>query len=206
MDDHLGILQQGIEAVAVVRDGAFHEREGGRGEVEDGKEEDLNRGEDRARVGVQLYVELMGKPQDKSIAAEQPCPEQQGAFLSAPERREFIGAGEGAIGVFEDVSDRKIVGKDRPDQSKSSRRYGHKPCNPCPARSVSEPLGRYPSGLTCRQQAQGERSCQEIIGSKRQGDEESKTSKSCHSELHVDCRMRAGGRLEACQQANCQSS
>ena len=63
------------------------------------------RGQDRAGVGVELDVGLVGEAQDEAVGAEEPRPEQQGAFLAAPQGGEFVGAGEGAVGVFEDVGD-----------------------------------------------------------------------------------------------------
>jgi len=50
MNHHLGILEEGIEAISVLRDGAAIESERRRGEVEDKEEEELDTGEGR-RIG-----------------------------------------------------------------------------------------------------------------------------------------------------------
>ena len=56
MNHHLRILEQRIEAVAVVGNGAFHQREGRGGKVEHGEEKDLDSGENRSGVGVELHT------------------------------------------------------------------------------------------------------------------------------------------------------
>src|SRR5580692_7913556 len=101
MDHHLGILEKGVEAVAVVGNGAAQKRKRRRGEVDDGEKEDLDGGEYGSGVGVELDVDLVGEAQDETEGGEQPCPEQQRAFLAAPEGSEFIGRGQGAVGVLE---------------------------------------------------------------------------------------------------------
>jgi hypothetical protein len=67
MDHHLRVLKERIEAVAVVGNGAVVEREGRGGEVENGEEEDLNSGENRSGVGVELDVGFVGEAEDETV-------------------------------------------------------------------------------------------------------------------------------------------
>ena len=154
MNHHLGILEERIEAVAVGGDGAGIERKRRRGEAQDRKEEDLNAGQDRAGVGVELDVGLVAQAQHKAVHAQQPRPEQQRTLLAAPQGGELVSSGEGAVGVLKDVGDGKIVGKDRPDQSKGGRGDGNKAGDSSPARSIGKPSpGREPWAVLSRSAA-----------------------------------------------------
>ena len=82
MNHHFGILQQGIESIAVIGQGAAwnvagQKRKWRRSKVQQREEEDLNCGENRSGVGVQLYIVLMREAQDEAVAGEEPCPEKQ---------------------------------------------------------------------------------------------------------------------------------
>ena len=153
MDDHLGILEERIEAVAVFGDGALQERERRRGEVDDGEKEDLYGGEDGAGVGVELDVGLVGQSKNKAVGGEQPCPEKQGAFLAAPQRGEFVGAGQGAVGVFEDVGDGEVVGEDGVDERERGGGNGDEASDSGTTCSVGEALGRDRGGLPRRNES-----------------------------------------------------
>src|ERR1035438_3212437 len=118
MDDHLRILEKGIKAIAVLGNGALQERERRRGEVDDGEEEDLHGGENRSGVGVELDVGFVGEAEYESVGAEQPCTQEQRAFLTAPKRCEFVRSGKGAIGMLEDVGDGEVVGENGIDERK----------------------------------------------------------------------------------------
>ena len=63
---------------------------GGAAKFEQQKEEDLDGREDGRRVGVQRDVDLVAQAQDEAVGGEQPCPEQERAFLSGPERGELV--------------------------------------------------------------------------------------------------------------------
>src|SRR5450631_474340 len=105
MDDHLGILEEWIQAIAVVGYRSFHEGEGRRSEVDHGQEKDLNCGQNRASVSIEFYIRLVGEAQYESVGAQQPGPQQKGTFLAAPQGCEFVRGGEGTIGVLQDVCD-----------------------------------------------------------------------------------------------------
>src|SRR5262249_30935944 len=48
--------------------------------------------------------------------SEEPAPEEEGAFLSRPQRRHLVSGRQGAIAVMEDVGQGKIVSERSPDQ------------------------------------------------------------------------------------------
>ena len=117
MNNHLGVLKQRIETEAVCRsDAAGNEGEGLGDEVDQQEEEDLHAGEDGGGVGVEGDVGFVAKAKDEAVGGEQPCPEQQRAFLPGPDGGELVEPGEGDAAVVEDVVDREIVGEEGPDQ------------------------------------------------------------------------------------------
>ena len=60
---------------------------------------------------------------EERVDREQPGPEKQRAFLSGPERGEFIEAWEGAIAVLDDVDDGEIVGEEEIFQAGDGDRH-----------------------------------------------------------------------------------
>ena len=82
MDDHLGILQQRIEAVTVGGDLSADQAERVGGEVDQQQEEHLHRSDDGRSVRRQLRIDFVAQPQHQRVARQQPGPEQQRAFLS----------------------------------------------------------------------------------------------------------------------------
>ena len=125
MNDHLRVLEQRIEAVAVFGDGARSSAKGGAAKLRTARKKTWMRGQDGAGVGVQLDVCLVGEAEDESVGSQQPGPEEQRAFLAAPQGGKLVGAGEGAVGVLQDVSDGEIVGKDGPDEREGRGGDGH---------------------------------------------------------------------------------
>jgi len=97
MEDHAGILQQGIEAVAVFG----HERqfgegvglEGGQIEKKEGRElDDRHRGRHQLRMAFFVGVE-----HDDAEYRQQPGPEEQRAVLAGPKGGQRIEPGERAV-------------------------------------------------------------------------------------------------------------
>src|SRR4029079_13530212 len=105
MDHHLRILQQRIQPVAIFWDSAFHQREGGRCEVDDGQKEYLYAGEDGSRVGVKLDVGFVSQPQHEAVGPKEPCPKEKGTLLTAPKGRELVGTWQCPVRVLKDVGD-----------------------------------------------------------------------------------------------------
>jgi len=141
MDDHLGVLEEGIEAVAVVRERSVVHGEGRRGEVEDGEEEDLDAGEDSSGVGEELDVGFVGEAEDEAVGGEKPGPEEERALLAGPESGELVGAWEGAVGVLHDVGDGEVVGEDRVDEGESGGGDSEETGDAGAAGGVCEALG-----------------------------------------------------------------
>ena len=85
VDDHLRILQQRIQSVAVGGQRALHQRERMRREVQQQKKEDLNRGDDDRGVGEQPRIGLVPQAQDQAVGREQQQP-RTAASLPVPTR------------------------------------------------------------------------------------------------------------------------
>ena len=64
MDDHLGILQQRVQAVAIKRRLAGQHGERMRRKIQQQEEEELDTGNDRARVCEQPAVDAMSQSQN----------------------------------------------------------------------------------------------------------------------------------------------
>jgi hypothetical protein len=109
MDDHLGILQQRIQACAIGGQLALHDRERSGGKIQQKQEEDLDASDNDGSVREEALVGLVTKAENKSITRKQQRPEQQRTFLPGPEGRELIGRWEIAIAVVVNVGNRKIV-------------------------------------------------------------------------------------------------
>ena len=116
MDDHLGILEERIEAGAVGGQRSLFESEGARGEVEDQEKKDLDAGDDDRGIGEEALIGLVAEAENESIAGQQERPEQQRAFLSGPEDGELVGGGQLAVAVVVDVGDGEVVGKGGGDE------------------------------------------------------------------------------------------
>ncbi len=90
-------------------------------------------GQNHGRDGDQPLIDLVAQAQNKSVGGEQPGPEEQRAFLPGPEGGEFVGPGQGAVGMMQDVGDRKIVSergidqRARSDQQRPKRRHAGAP-------------------------------------------------------------------------------
>ena len=141
VDDHLRVLEEGIESVAVVWEGAGVKREGRGGEVEDGEEEDLNACENGSGVGVELDVALVGEAEYEAEGGEEPGPEEEGTFLAGPESGELVCAGEGAVGVLHDVGDGEIVDEDGVDEGEGGGGDGDETGDAGAASGVCQALG-----------------------------------------------------------------
>ena len=163
VNDHLRILEEGIEAVAVVGNCALQQRKWRGGKVQDREEEDLDAGHDGAGVGVELDVGFVGEAEDEAVNAEQPGPEKQGAFLAAPQGGELVGAGEGAVGVLQDVGDGKVVGEDGPDEGEGGGGDGEEADNAGAAGGIGQALGGNARRLPGGDQTQCERSSEQIV-------------------------------------------
>jgi hypothetical protein len=154
MNHHFRVLEQGIESVAVGRNRpashiAREQRERGRGKNQHREEEHLYAGQNRARVCVELDIRLVGQAENEAVGSQQPRPQKQRSLLAAPQRSELVWDRQRPVGVFKDVGDGEIVGKDRPDESKRGPGDGHEPRNSSPASGIGQNAlpGRFaPSG------------------------------------------------------------
>ena len=68
MDDHLGILQQGIQAAAIGAQRAFEQAERVGGEIHQREKKDLHAGENHRRVGEQARIGLVTQAQDEAVS------------------------------------------------------------------------------------------------------------------------------------------
>jgi hypothetical protein len=92
--------------------------------------------------------------QDEAVAGEQQGPEEQGTLLPGPERSEFVGLGESAVGVLEDVGDGEVVGESGPDQREGGAGNGDEGGDAGAAGGLGEAVGRKASDGACRHLAQ----------------------------------------------------
>ena len=84
VDDHLGILKEWSQTVAVSRDCAFHQRKGLRSEIQQKEKENLNGGNNDGCVSKQALIGLMTQAQHEPVSRKQQGPEKQRAFLPGP--------------------------------------------------------------------------------------------------------------------------
>src|SRR6185437_14139373 len=75
---------------------------------------------------------------DESPYGEQPAPKKERAFLSRPERSQFVPAREGAVAVFDDVSEREIILEEGDDQASYGQRDQKKNGHSGVARAFNE--------------------------------------------------------------------
>ena len=83
--------------------------------------------------------------------------------------------------MLKDVGDRKIVGKDRIDEGKSSAGDGHKAGDSGAASGVGETLGGDAGWLTGCNQPECNGSREKIVGGQNESDKKTKAAKSGHS-------------------------
>src|SRR5208282_1440406 len=127
------ILQERVEAVAVGGKRALHQGKRMRSEVEEQKKKDLHPGDHHRGVGEEARIGLVAETENESIGGEQQRPEQQRAFLSGPEHREFIRTGQSPVAVMKNISDREIVMKGADDQNHRSEQNRNKRSHASPA-------------------------------------------------------------------------
>ncbi len=187
MDHHLRILQQRIQAEAVGGNGSLHQREGRRGEVEQQEEEDLHAGEDGRGIGGEPDVDLVAHAQHEAVGGEQPRPEEQRAFLPGPERGELVRAGQGAVGMVEDVGDGEIVGESGPDQRERGGGDRDEAGDAGAAGGLRQSLGSDAGTSANRKLAQGEAAGKQSVGTEREGEKQGEATKDWHRPC-VDCR------------------
>src|SRR5690242_1438688 len=127
MNNHLGILKERIESVSICWDVAAHKGKWRGSEVQQEDKEQLDGGKNRGGICCELYINLVPQTQHKPISTKQEGPEQQGTFLSRPERRELVRRRQVAVRVVQDIRNRKVIIKCRPNQCKGSS------CDGCPS-------------------------------------------------------------------------
>jgi len=142
VDDHLRILEQRVQAKAIGVKRSWREGERRRGEDQQQQEKDLNASQDRRSIRGEGDIDLMPQAQDKTVAGEQPCPEDQGALLSGPQGGELVVPGECPVRVVQDVIDRVVVGEGGPDHSQCSDRHGNEAGYAGTARGLTKMLRR----------------------------------------------------------------
>ena len=145
MDHHLGILQQRIQAGAVGRDRA---RERWRTAARPRTSSSTKKNWMPARIieanARQPDVDAMAHAQHKSVGAQQKRPQQQRAFLAAPQRGKLVGRVQRDVGVRADVLDGKVVGERRPDQRERGAAERDKAGDPGAAGGLAEAVpGRF---------------------------------------------------------------
>ena len=85
MNDHLGILQQRIQAGAIGGKRALHHGKRMRGKIQNQQKENLHRGDDHRSIGKQALIGLVTQAQNESVARQEQRPEEQRAFLPGPQ-------------------------------------------------------------------------------------------------------------------------
>ena len=127
MDDHLGILEERVEA-ATIGEGSDLKQSAGAGsgerleragdEIVKRKKEKLDAGENHADVGHQLgMLAAIDEERGKRVAREQEAPEEQRAFLAGPKGGEFVKAGKVAAGMGHHVGHGEIIGEEKIDKA-----------------------------------------------------------------------------------------
>ena len=126
MDDHLGILEKRVQTGAVGAKRAIEKAEGIRSEIDEREEEDLNCCDDYGGVREKAGIRFVAKAKNEAIGGEQKRPEDQGTFLSGPQRGELIFGVEVAIAVMKDVSNREIIAEGGDYKAERGQKYGGK--------------------------------------------------------------------------------
>ena len=109
VDDHLGILEQGIEAAAIGAHGALEQPERIGGEIYQSKKKYLHARQNYRRVGEQAGIGFVAQAEDEAVSGQEKRPEEDGTFLARPEGGELIRSGKIAVAVMKDVGDGEIV-------------------------------------------------------------------------------------------------
>jgi len=176
MDDHLGILQERIQAAAVGRDLAFENGERMGGDIQEQQEENLHGRDYDRRVSKKAWIGFVSQTENEPVGRQQQGPEQQRAFLTGPQNGEFVGSGKILIAVMKDVGDREIVGKGGGDEYDGSEQDGAERGDAGAARGFPEAFGSGPAN------DQRDRADDEGIGRKAERQQERKTTdlRQCH--------------------------
>ena len=121
MNDHLRVLQQRIQSVAVgSRDEAHHATCPGRSqsleralhEIVQRKKEELHTGHDHADIRHQLAILIAVSDQyGENVDGQEEAPKQQRALHPRPQRCNFIKRGKVPVTVGDHVGTGKIVGE-----------------------------------------------------------------------------------------------
>ena len=141
MDHHLRVLQQRIQSESVQRHRPRLNRKRRSRKRQQQQKEHLDPGQNRSRERTQPNVHTVPHPQDKSIRAQQPRPQQQGTFLSAPERRKLVRRIQLTIRMVQDVRHRVIIRKRSPHQCKRRTSQRRKTRQTRPPRRLTQPAG-----------------------------------------------------------------
>ncbi len=122
MDDHLRILQQGIEAVAIVPREEFkvplacmrpRALNGLSTKLLSVRKKIWTPAEDDAYVRHQFAILVaIGDQDGENVDGKKKTPEEERAFLPGPERRDFIKRGKVAVAVGDHVGHGEIVGEE----------------------------------------------------------------------------------------------
>ena len=118
----------------------------------------------------------MPQPQHQPIGRQQPRPEQQRAFLPRPQRGELIRSRQRAVGVMQDVGDREVVVKGRPEQGKGRDRNRKEARDAGTPRRLREPLGRDAPSSIGRELTEGDRSRHKRIAAQDEGKQKGEAS------------------------------
>ena len=109
MDDHLGVLQQRIQPVAISGNSAGGQRERIGRQVQQQQKENLHCGHDDGSMRRKTDINFVAQAQHESVGGEQQRPEKQRALLPRPQHGKLIRRRQIAIAVMQDVGDGKIV-------------------------------------------------------------------------------------------------
>ena len=154
--------------------------------------------EDGRGVGVERDVGLVAHAHDEAVGGEQPCPEEERAFLSGPERGELVERGKVAVGVVKDVVDGEVVGEGGPDEREGGAGNGDEAGNAGAARGLAEGLGRDGELAAGGECAEGDSSAEERVNAEGEGQEYSEAAEGRHGMQHGRASFLASIFAELC--------
>jgi hypothetical protein len=169
MNDHLGILQQWVHAIAIYRDRARQTGKGQCLEVEQKKKEDLDASQNGRRKGGKPEAGCVPQANDEAEPCQQPGPQQQRSLLARPERGKLVRCGQRAVGFVQDVGEGEVVGEDRPQQREDRCRNRGESHHSSAPRRIGQALRGYGASTPGRDLTQRDRAHNETADREQQG-------------------------------------
>ena len=110
VEDHAGVLQQGVE-VPAVKGGGDEPVEGVGGEQDEGDEADADEAHGAEQAGAEYGGQVAAEDGDGNCPqGEGHGPEQHGAFVATPDGRQAVLHGQGGVGVGGNIQHGEVVG------------------------------------------------------------------------------------------------